>query len=368
MTPAPIGEQSLRRPVDQRKAPQVSEGPGAGPALDILSRYRKPLVEAMGSLLGGPRSPILDMSRYHMGLADEGGALREDVAGKLLRPTLCLAVCEALGGDISGCLPAAISIEVIHRTSLVFDDIQDRSPRRNHRQAIWEMQGVDEAINVGLALSCYARLSLHGMLEHQPSPNTVLEVHRLLEQAALGMCRGQHIDLQFQQATSEGAVPTLSEYLEMVRLKTCVLVGAACEVGALVAGSTDQREAARSFGESLGVAFQLQDDSLGVWGHEANMGKLPVDLEQRKWGLPAVLAMQQRPGEFVDLLGASPQDRQATKLLGAILDSQEIREKAQDLTVQAAKRAQALLEQMALASAWKDELGALTEFVVTRAA
>ena len=234
--------------------------------MDILTRYRKILVEAMGSMLDGPPSPILDMCRYHLGLADVDGRPREDVAGKMLRPALCLAMCEALGGEIRRCVPAALSIEVIHRTSLVFDDIQDRSPQRNHQPALWEMWGADQAINVGLALSCYARLALHSMVEQHVSPGTVLEIHRLLEQTAIDMSRGQHMDLRFQQVTSPASAPTLSEYLEMVRLKTCVLVGAACEVGTVVSEANDKHEAARSFGESLGVAFQLQDDCLGVWG------------------------------------------------------------------------------------------------------
>lgn len=334
--------------------------------MDILTRYRKILVEAMGAMLDGPPSPILDMCRYHLGLADVDGRPREDVAGKMLRPALCLAMCEALGGDIRRCLPAALSIEVIHRTSLVFDDIQDQSPKRNHQPALWEMWGADQAINVGLALSCYARLALHGMVEQHVSPGTVLEIHRLLEQTAIDMSRGQHMDLRFQQVTSPASAPTLSEYLEMVRLKTCVLVGAACEVGTLVAEANDQHESARSFGESLGVAFQLQDDSLGVWGQEAKLGKLPVDLEQRKWGLPAILAMEQRGSDVLDLLRAPPQDHQATKSLGAILGSQTVRRRAGELTANAARRAQTLLARLALAPAWKDSLRTLAEFAATR--
>ena len=306
------------------------------------------------------------MCRYHLGLVDADGGSREDVAGKMLRPALCLAMCEAQGGDIRRCLPAALSIELIHRTSLVFDDIRDHSPQRNHQPSLWEMWGPDQAINVGLALSGYARLALHGMVEQHVSLGTVLEIHRLLEQTAIDMSRGQHTGLRFQQVTSPASAPTLSEYLEMVRMKTSALVGAACEVGTLVAEANNQRETARSFGESLGVAFQLQDDSLGVWGKEANLGKLPADLEQRKWGLPAILAMEQMGSDVFDLMRAPPQDHQATRSLGAILGSQNVRRRAEELTASTARRSQTLLAKLALAPAWKDGLRALAEFVATR--
>jgi geranylgeranyl diphosphate synthase type I len=117
--------------------------------------------------------------------------------------------------------------------------------------------GVDQAINAGLALSCYARLALHGMLERGVSPGTFLEIQRLLERTVIDLCRGQYLDIHYQSE-----LPTLEQYLEMVRLKTGVLLGAACETGALVAGAREMRTPARKFGEALGIGFQLRDDYL----------------------------------------------------------------------------------------------------------
>lgn len=257
--------------------------------MEILTRYREALVEAIDSLLGGPPSPILAMCRYHLGLAEVDGTPARASAGKMLRPALCLAVCEALGGDIHQCLPAALSLELTHRTSLVFDDIQDRSPQRNHRPTTWGVWGVDQAINAGLALSCYARLALHGMAERGVSPGTFHEIQRLLEHTVIDLCRGQYLDIHYQSE-----LPTLEQYVGMVRLKTGVLLGAACETGALVAGAEEKRSAARKFGEALGIGFQLRDDYLGAWGNPQEMGKAVDDLKERKWSLPLVVGSQPR--------------------------------------------------------------------------
>jgi geranylgeranyl diphosphate synthase type I len=147
---------------------------------------------------------------------------------------------------------------------------------------------VDQAINAGLALTCYARLALHGMADEGVAQGTILQVHRLLEETVLDLCRGQHLDLHYRTER-----PSLEQYLEMVRLKTGVLVGAACEIGALVAGAPEKRAAARQFGEALGVGFQLRDDYLGAWGNPQEMGKGADDLKDGKWSLPLLVAARQ---------------------------------------------------------------------------
>lgn len=263
--------------------------------MEILNRYREPLALTLDSLLGGPpsllgltASTILTMCRYHLGLADVDGTPTQAAAGKMLRPALCLALCEALCGDVRQCLPAALSLEITHRASLVFDDIQDHSSQRNHRPTVWGVWGVDQAINAGLALTCYARLALHGMADEGVSQGTILEVHHLLEETVLDLCLGQHLDLHYRTER-----PSLEQYLEMVRLKTGVLIGAACEIGALVAGLPEKRAAARQFGEALGVGFQLRDDYLGAWGNPQEMGKAADDLKDCRWSLPVLVGARQ---------------------------------------------------------------------------
>jgi len=154
---------------------------------------------------------------------------------------------------------------------------------------------VDQAINAGLALTCHARLALHGMASEVVAQGTILDVHHLLEETVLDLCRGQHLDLHYRTER-----PSLEQYLEMVRLKTGVLLGAACETAALVAGTPNKRVAAKSFGEAPGVGFQLRDDYLGVWGNPQEMGKNAGDLKDGKWSLPLLaVARQEGPNSSV---------------------------------------------------------------------
>ena len=147
------------------------------------------------------------MSRYHLGFEALDGTPTASASGKMVRSAVCLALCEALGGRVNDCLPAAAAVELIHRTSLVFDDIQDRSFERNHQPTVAAAVGADRAINVGLTLSCYSRLAINELLSHGVAPRRVLVVHELLEKAVLGLCLGQDLDL-----SNGNGPPTLGGY------------------------------------------------------------------------------------------------------------------------------------------------------------
>ncbi len=334
--------------------------------MDLLTRYRGDLVEAMTRLLDGPTSPLLDMCRYHLGLADVDGAPTESAAGKMLRGALCLSISEGLGGCASRALPAALAVELVHRTSLIFDDMQDRSQTRNHRATVWGVWGPDQAINAGLALSCYSRLALRGM-----SPDGLFEhytflAHGLLEHAVVELCEGQYMDLEMARRE-----PAMDEYTVMVRQKTGVLLGAACEIGALVGHADAGVQAdARSFGEMLGVAFQMRDDIMGVWGDEAGIGKDANDLEQRKRGLPVVLALEHCPPEakIAELIARPPDDDQATADLYVQLDLHGIRPIAERFARGYAFAAHEALGKLPLPESTHEELAGLVGFAVERVA
>ena len=249
----------------------------------------------------------------------------------------------------------------------MFDDIQDRSSQRNHRPTVWELWGVDQGINVGLSLSCYSRLALHQMLEEGVPPRTVLEVHQLLEETAVDLCRGQYLDLDFRDR-----IPSLEEYREMVRLKTGVLLGTACQVGALVAGHCQEvQEKARVLGETLGVAFQFRDDYLGVWGEASRLGKVPDDLEERKRGLPLVLGLETaRSGSetpcMEGLLVEHPGDAQATADLYTLLVELGVRDRADALIRDAAEAARLALIKLPMPAGQRSAFEGLVGFVVAR--
>lgn len=94
-----------------------------------------------------PGNPLLHICRYHLGLAEVDGTPSRTAIGKMVRPALCLAMCAALGADEDACQPAALAVELIHRTSLLFDDIQEHISQRNHRDTAWAVWGVEQALN-----------------------------------------------------------------------------------------------------------------------------------------------------------------------------------------------------------------------------
>lgn len=256
-------------------------------AADYLPSVEEFLKEIVGEGEGELRRHY-GMMRYHMGWADE--ELKPIVAptGKRLRPLLCLLSCEAAGGNWEKAVPAAAALELVHNFSLVHDDIQDRSPFRRHRPAVWKLWGEALAINVGdalLILACRA-------MEKLPQ-DKLRECCRVLNEACLSLTEGQFLDLTFEKKERV----SLEEYMDMIKRKTAALIAASTQLGAIIA-TEDRRtiERFRRFGENLGMAFQVQDDILGLWGEEAVTGK-PVadDLRQRKKTLPIIYAMEKEP-------------------------------------------------------------------------
>lgn len=312
-----------------------------------LTRIQQPIAAAMGLLVSGPQTPLLRMCQEHLGIADGGTP-----AGKMARPALCLTFCEGYGGNRELCLPAALAVELVHRTSLVFDDIQDDSPARNGQPSLWSTWGKNQAINAGLQLSAYARLALQEVLTVDGTRHDLVAVlSRLLERAVLDLCEGQYLDLAM-----ESTFPDLENYREMVRLKTGALLGAACEAGAVVAGADP--EPARRFGEALGIVFQCQDDYLGVWGDPAVMGKEADDLDHNKRGLPLVLGFDLPGGSGITQV---PLDRRRRTL-----EEMGVKERARAVIMDEAGNARSRLTLTGLPDATVQSLSYLVDFAATR--
>jgi len=210
--------------------------------------------------------------------------------GKGVRPVLCLLCSAAAGGDWEAALPAATAVELIHNFSLIHDDIQDRSEFRRHRQTVWKVWGEALAINAGDALFSLARLSTQ-RLELEPS--RLLALHRILDEACLELTKGQQRDLGF----SRNGGGTLAKYVRMIEAKTASLLAASAAAGALVAGASASRQQDfQAFGRQLGLAFQILDDVLGIWGAPGQTGKsVGQDLLERKPSYPALYALEHNP-------------------------------------------------------------------------
>ncbi len=248
--------------------------------------------EEMRLILDAGDEPVADhydMMRYHLGWADEVFQPQNLPAGKRLRPILCLIACSEVGGDPSQALPAAAGIELLHNFSLIHDDIEDGDTVRRHRPTVWKQWGMPQAINVGDGLFTLSFLALHRLVDVGVAPQVALAALKIFTQNCLALTEGQYLDMSFESRSDVG----VDEYMRMIQGKTATLVGACMSIGALIAGADDsQRESLTQFGLSTGLAFQIQDDILGIWGDPEVTGKAAGnDILRRKKSLPQLYAL-----------------------------------------------------------------------------
>jgi geranylgeranyl diphosphate synthase type I len=276
----------------------------ATPAL--LRRYRQEIEAELRSLVESRPAAFSPQVRYQLGWVDERGHGLATGGGKALRPSLLLLTCEGLGGQRSQALPLAAAIELAHNFSLVHDDIQDSDRERRHHPTAWVLWGVPQAINLGDAVFSLAMSALHSADERGLPAPRLLEAHRVLTEACLEMIEGQQMDLSFEE---EDDIP-LPQYLAMAERKTGALMGAALELGAVAAkGPCAQVASCRRAGRSLGLAFQIRDDCLSVWGDRSQTGKdIGGDILRKKKALPIAYGLSQtgaRSAELRRLYGQS---------------------------------------------------------------
>lgn len=187
------------------------------------------------------------------------------IGGKRMRPVLTLMGCEAFGGKADHALDAALAVEVFHNFTLMHDDIMDQAPLRRGQPTVHIRWNTNTAILSGDAMLIQAYQLLARYPDHQLG--TMI---RVFNESAFGVCAGQQMDMDFEKREDV----TVEEYIEMIRLKTAVLLGCALDLGACIAGATDdQMQHLRQFGEELGISFQLRDDYLDAFGDPEKFGK-----------------------------------------------------------------------------------------------
>lgn len=238
------------------------------------------------------------MVRYHLGLDGDADAVR----GKRIRPLLGLLAYQSIAREHERALPGAAAVEMGHNFSLVHDDIEDGGTERRHRPALWTLTGVPQAINTGDTLFTLSRLALHRLTELGFSDARVLALMRLYDETCLALCEGQFMDIWSSEHDEWG---TVDYYFDVIGRKTASLIAGSVQAGALLA--TDDPAvigAYRRFGWALGIAFQLNDDLLGIWGDEAVTGKEPSDIEARKKTLPLIYALENAAGPDRERLAA----------------------------------------------------------------
>ncbi|WP_226899758.1 polyprenyl synthetase family protein [Nonomuraea phyllanthi] len=223
------------------------------------------------------------MSAYALGWSDADGRPDTGLGGKGVRPAIAMLAAEAVGGTAESGLPGAVAVELVHAFSLAHDDIIDHDERRRHRDALWKAYGVGPALVTGDALLALAVSRLVGFPEAM----------RYLSAALIELVNGQTADMAFENRPWRGArAVTIDEYTAMVAGKTGSLLGAAAATGACLGGAPELGERMWEVGRDLGVAFQIADDMLGIWGDPHVTGK-PVynDLRRDKKTIPVLAAL-----------------------------------------------------------------------------
>ncbi|HOT45580.1 MAG TPA: polyprenyl synthetase family protein [Spirochaetota bacterium] len=258
---------------------------------DVFNKYRDVIDADLKEVLTPFDLPLYNMMRYHLGWTDAEGRPTANGSGKALRPTLCLLACEAGGAPFDRAIPAATAVELVHNFSLIHDDIQDDDSERRHRPTVWKIWGKPQAINAGTAMNILANVALMRSEVRGLTTEQCQSMRSLLDEATLHLIEGQYLDISFEGRDDV----TIEEYLTMIKGKTAALIACSMELGAL-AGSGDWQSARklREFGECLGIAFQVRDDILGIWGDPGKTGKKQGnDIRQKKKSLPAVCALSE---------------------------------------------------------------------------
>lgn len=233
------------------------------------------------------------MITYQLGWTGENAGPKAE--GKQIRPLLVLLACEAGGGDWKKALPAAAAVELIHNFSLIHDDIEDNGEVRRGRPTVWKVWGEAQAINTGDSMFALAFACLINLAE-TTSGEIALQAGKLFHQTCLRLTQGQHLDIAFESMDDV----ELESYWQMVGGKTAALLAFSLEAGALCAGVSPQVQGHfRDFGRYLGLSFQVQDDILGIWGAEEEVGKsITSDLVTRKKTLPVLFGLAQKKGFY----------------------------------------------------------------------
>ena len=300
---------------------------------------------------------------YHLGWITAGGAPTAADGGKAVRPALALLSAEAAGAPPETGLPGAVAVELVHNFSLLHDDLMDGDEERRHRRTVWALWGSASAILTGDALLALAQeVLLDCGLATAPA------AARLLSRTIRRLIHGQVQDMSFEQRTHV----TVEECLDMAAAKTGALLSASASIGALLAGAPqDTVDALALYGEQVGLAFQLTDDVLGIWGNPRTTGKsVHSDLRAGKKSLPVAYALNQGGALGVELAAwlAAPGEPGDAELGRAadLIEAAGGREWAETEAARRMMLGEAALRDAALDADAREELLAVGRFIVDR--
>ncbi|AMR33123.1 isoprenyl synthetase [Mucilaginibacter sp. PAMC 26640] len=283
------------------------------------------------------------------------------IGGKRMRPALLLMACDLFGGDVEAALPPALAIEVFHNFTLMHDDIMDNAPKRRGRSTVHEKWNQNVAI-----LSGDVMLIEGYKLMMQVRNDILRQVLDIFNDTAVGVCEGQQLDMTFETSSDI----SIDEYINMIRLKTAVVLGGALKIGALI-GEADQKDAdlLSVFGINLGIAFQLQDDILDVYGDPEKFGKqVGGDIISNKKTYLLIKALELTSSAELDTWLAAKEFNAAEKVAAvtAIYNAADVRRYAEDEMQAYAEKAFKALEQINLPEQSKQYLRDFADGLLVR--
>ena len=286
------------------------------------------------------------------------------IGGKRMRPVLVLLGNHLYNKKYPDVLPAALAIEYFHNFSLIHDDMMDQAPLRRGHTTVHEKYGPNTAILSGDALLVYAYKSIADIPER-----FLKDVLDIFTNTAVEVCEGQQYDMNFetQSAVSE------SEYIEMIRLKTSVVLAAGLKIGALIGGADQQdTDSLYHYAINLGIAFQIQDDILDCYGDVGLVGKQPGgDIIQNKKTILLIRALAKAKSEKDSsleqiLCKSYPDKKEKVIQVLALYEKYQIRESVENLKEDYIQKALSYLENTSLHADKKEILLQLVEYLVRR--
>lgn len=318
-----------------------------------MKRYQDLIEQAIGNL----RFPASPRNLY------EPIAYTMSLGGKRLRPVLTLMACEAMGGQASDALDTALAIELFHNFTLLHDDVMDRADVRRGQPTVHCKWNDNVAILSGDAM---LTIALEQALKAPQWCRN--DITRLVFRTAMEVFEGQQYDIDFESRTDVSE----EEYIDMIRLKTSVLLGCACQAGAIIAGATPEKQKVLyDMGMHLGLAFQLQDDYLDVWGDPATFGKeIGGDILNNKKTFLLINAQSLAVGsdaqELSKWLGTTQKSREKIEAVTAIYERLGLKQRSREAIEQHSTHAAKCLSEAGMTKEAELNFAALIGSLTTR--
>ncbi len=286
------------------------------------------------------------------------------IGGKRLRPVIALMACNLFNDKIDEAVVPAIGLEVFHNFTLVHDDIMDQAPMRRNFPTVHRKWNINQAVLSGDVMAFIANECFL-----QTPQRCLLKVFREFNKAAVQVCVGQQLDIDFEKAT----IIAHEEYLRMIELKTAVLVAAAVKIGAIIGGAKDRdAELIYEFGRNLGLSFQIQDDLLDTYGDSKVFGKIPGgDIISNKKTFLLVKAFELASREqlnvlHVQLSGKTQDPEEKVRKVIDIYDQLNIRSVTENLANEYIKTSFSLLDRIDVPKERKSELKSVVISLIGR--